>query len=114
MSNQKTTSEQSASNREGSSGSSCNDLLSGDVAILAERIYPGLKNSGICSRHRDDGHFECVTCYPNWRRLVSDHMEALDKLYDELLDLSGLTDPPTGRIGTRRIIEELSRKIEAR
>ncbi len=87
-------------------------LLAG-VTLLAQRAYPGLKHSGICSRHQDDGCFECPICYPDLNALLDAHMEVSNKLYDELLALSGLSDPPNGRIGTNAIVAEIRRKLKA-
>jgi len=82
------------------------------LEILAKRAYPELKKSGMCSRHRENGHFECEICYPVWDELLKAHMEVSHRLYDELLALSGLTDPPNGRIGTNAIVAELKRKLK--
>lgn len=81
------------------------------VQVLAFRAYPGLKPSGICSRHRSPGHYECEICYGDRERLLAAHMEVSRRLYDQLLELSGLSDPPDGRIGTDAIVAELKRKL---
>lgn len=49
------------------------------VTKLASRAYPGLKYSGFCSRHRDNGHYECSICYPNWQALIKEHMAVGDR-----------------------------------
>lgn len=82
------------------------------MELLALRAYPGLKSSGICSSHRDDEHYECEICYPDLNDLLNAHMEVANKLYDELLELSGLSDPPNGRIGTNAIVAEIRRKLK--
>lgn len=81
------------------------------LRILALKAYPELKRSGLCSRHRDDGHYECHTCYPDLNALLDEHMQVFNELYDQLLTLSGLSDPSYGRIGTNAIIAELQRKL---
>lgn len=83
-----------------------------DYEKLAKRAYPGLKHSGACSRHRDDGHFECTICYPDLNALIDEHMAVFNKVYDQILELSGLSDPPNGRIGTNAIIAELRKKLK--
>ena len=88
--------------------------LAAGVELLARRAYPGFKRSGYCSRHRDDGHFECVTCYPDLNELLDAHMEVSSKLYTELLELSGLSDPPNGCVGTNAIVAEIRRKLKTR
>lgn len=80
--------------------------------VLARRAYPGLKHSGACSAHREDGHFGCEVCYPDANALLDAHVAAADNLYDELLGVSGLSEPPDGRIGTNAILAELRRKLE--
>jgi hypothetical protein len=82
-----------------------------DYEVLAKRNYPDLKASGICSAHRDDGHYECQRCYPSWPALLDAHMEVSNKLCDDLLKISGLQDPPNGRIGTNAIVAEIKRKL---
>ena len=82
------------------------------VELLARRAYPDLKHSGFCSRHRDDGHFECGICYPDLNGLLDAHMEVSNKLYDQILELSGLSDPANGRVGTNAIVAELRRKLK--
>ena len=82
------------------------------IEVLAKRAYPGLHSQGCCSRHRNDGHYDCKTCYPDWKVLMREHQEVFNKLYDDLLELSGLSDPPNGRIGTNRILETLKDQLE--
>ena len=84
------------------------------VELLARRAYPDLKYSGYCSHHFDDGHFECKTCYPDLNKLLDAHMEVSSKLYTELLELSGLSDPPNGCVGTNAIVAEIRRKLKTR
>ncbi len=79
--------------------------------LLARRAYPNLEPSHICSRHNSGQHFECQTCYPNWIELIDGHQKVSDKLYGQLLELSGLSDPPNGRIGTNAIVAELKKKL---
>jgi len=78
---------------------------------LARRAYPGLRKSGICSRHSEDGHYECRVCYTDWHSLLDEHMKVTNELYEQLLALSGLKDPPNGRIGTNAIVAKLRHKI---
>ena len=82
------------------------------IEVLARRAYPDLKHSGFCSRHLADGHFDCHICYPDPKALLAAHMAVSNKLYSEILALSGLTDPPHGRIGTKAIVAELRRKLK--
>lgn len=82
------------------------------LEVLALRAYPGLKYSGFCSQHRDTGHFECQICYPDLNRLLAKHIEVFNWLYDELLKISGLSDPPNGRIGTKVILDKLKRRCQ--
>lgn len=93
-------------------GVGCDALLAG-LRTLALRAYPELKSSRICSRHRDQGHYECTICYPDWHALLSEHMRVSGELYDQLLALSGLRDPDNGRIGTSAIVAELRRKLSS-
>lgn len=65
-------------------GVGCDALLAG-LRTLALRAYPELKSSRICSRHRDQGHYECTICYPDWHALLSEHMRVSGELYDQLL-----------------------------
>ncbi len=82
-----------------------------DIKILAGRAYPGLKRSGFCSFHREDGYYDCQTCYPDYHKLLEQQVKVSQQLYDELLELSGLSDPANGRIGTNAIIEQLIKKL---
>jgi len=97
---------------ESGGGVSSTDLLAG-LRLLAIRAYPELKHCGACSRHRDDGHYECRICYPDWHALLGEHMRVSNELYDQILELSGLSDPPNGRVGTNAIVAEIRRKLKA-
>lgn len=81
------------------------------LRTLAERSYPGLRRSGLCSAHRDDGHYACTVCYPDYHALLTAHLEVSNKLHADLRALAGLTDPPAGRIGTNTILTELRRQL---
>lgn len=83
------------------------------LKLLANRAYPGLRHSGLCSRHRESGHYDCRTCYIDPNALLKEHMKVSGALYDQILELSGLSDPPNGRIGTNSIVAELRRKLNA-
>ena len=85
--------------------------MSQDIKILAERAYPGLKRSRYCSAHREDGNYKCQICYPDYQKLLEEHAKVSCQLYDKLLELSGLSDPANGRIGTNAIIEQLIKKL---
>lgn len=82
------------------------------LSVLAHRAYPGLVRSGFCSAHRESGHYACTTCYPDLNALLRAHTVVSNRLYDDLLKLSGLSDPPNGRIGTNAIVAELKRKLK--
>jgi hypothetical protein len=82
------------------------------LKILALRTYPDLKRTGLCSWHRDDGNYDCQMCYPSYPALLDAHMAVSNKLYDDILKLSGLKDPENGRVGTNAIIAELKRKLK--
>ncbi len=80
---------------------------------LALRAYP-TGPSHLCSIHRGgDKTGKCRICFPNYKNLIIEHTVEQHKLYDKLLQLSGLSDPPNGRIGTNAIIEELQRKLKS-
>ncbi len=83
-----------------------------DIKILAERAYPGLKQSGCCSAHPKDGHYECKVCYPDYRALLKAHVKVSSELYGKLLELSGLSAPPDGRVGTNAIIAQLVKRVK--
>lgn len=54
------------------------------LKILAERAYPDLKESGICSRHRYEYPAECSICYPDLPALIQGHVEVNAGLVSEL------------------------------
>jgi hypothetical protein len=54
-----------------------------ELQLLAERCYPDLKKSGICSHHQHDGHFDCTVCYPDWPGLCRGHVEVNHRLVEE-------------------------------
>ena len=63
----------------------------------------------MCSKHRDgDKTGKCSICFPDLNALIDEHCTVSRKLYDDLLALSGLSDPPNGRIGTNVIMAKLS------
>jgi hypothetical protein len=82
-----------------------------ELETLAGRTYPGLKASGYCSAHFDDGHFECETCYADLNKSIEFRQHIFEKLYGELLEVAGLADPPNGRLGTIHILAEIRRKL---
>lgn len=88
-------------------------LTAEQMEVLARRAYGNFKPTGLCSRHHPDAssRVKCATCYPDWQRLLDAHMAVANKLYDDLLALSGLQDPPNGRIGTNNILEAIRRKL---
>lgn len=86
--------------------------LNEGMAVLALRAYPSLKKSGVCSAHRENHQFSCTTCYPDPNALLAAHIKVSDELYQNLLELAGLSDPLNGRIGTNKILAEIRRKLE--
>ncbi len=55
-----------------------------DLEKLVEKMYPGLKRSGLCSAHRNDGHYDCGICYPNWKALTEHHSILHGETYEKL------------------------------
>ena len=82
------------------------------LKTLALRAYPGLKARGYCSAHDTDGHFECLQCYPDWHESFRANLQIAETLYAELLEISGLDDLPSGKIGAGAIVAEIRRKLK--
>lgn len=82
-----------------------------ELVALATRAYPDLKHSGMCSAHRDSGHYSCLRCYPDLNALLRAHMEVSNELYASLLDISGIKEPPSGRVGTNAILLKLRERV---
>jgi hypothetical protein len=54
------------------------------LRALAERNYPGLEPSGICSRGHDGRtDYLCRICFPSWRALVTEHAKVNRELAAE-------------------------------
>lgn len=52
------------------------------LRILAERAYPNLNASGLCSR-RHESAYECTVCYPDLRALITAHNKLKQEAWAE-------------------------------
>jgi hypothetical protein len=78
------------------------------LRVLAERAYPGLKESGICSAHCRDCPASCERCYPDPNALLAEHQRVEDQFYEAVLSAAGVSDPPGGRFGWKPALDILS------
>lgn len=64
-------------------------LTETEIRVLAERAYPGLKPSGLCSRlHHEPGtDVSCQTCYPDLWALIIEHNRLKHLAWDRLREL---------------------------
>lgn len=70
------------------------DLTAEELRTLAERAYPGLKPSGLCSNPshwpgRKGGkiNVECTTCFPDVLALIDAHNDLKQKAWTKLRKL---------------------------
>ena len=84
-----------------------------DLETLVHRAYPGWpnKSSGICSRHQKPGPADCEICWPNLNKLIDEHINTSELLYQAVLGLAGVTDPPNGRYGWKPAIEIIRQRL---
>ena len=57
------------------------------LRTLAERAYPGLKPSGLCSRSHSDERpdYKCTICFPDWNALLMGHVKVNNELRNALM-----------------------------
>src|SRR5262245_43668286 len=68
------------------------------LRVLAERAYPGLKPSAVCSRCRPAGPppFDCTVCYPDPNALIAAHLKARERLREQVQRERRAVDPAAG------------------
>lgn len=57
------------------------------LKILADRAYPGLKPTGVCSRYHEAQCVNCTVCYPDLNELITVHNELKQKAWKRLKEL---------------------------
>lgn len=65
------------------------DAQKNALIARAAVLWPGLKPSGYCSRHRgsEPPDFDCGCCFPDWNALAGAHNELKQAAWSELHDM---------------------------